>query len=92
MEDFNIEIIGYVAGFITSFSLLPQIYKLYKEQNADGVSIYYLLVLLSGVLLWLIYGIFINTFTIILANAITGLLILMTIAQIKYIQRKNCER
>jgi len=92
MENFNIEIIGYIAGFITSFSLLPQIYKLYKEKNSDGVSIYYLIVLLFGVLLWLIYGIFINTFTIILANAITGLLILITMFQIKYIQRKNSER
>jgi MtN3 and saliva related transmembrane protein len=92
MENFNIEIIGYIAGFITSFSLVPQIYKLYKEQKADGVSAMYMFVLLSGVLLWLWYGLLTSTSTIIVANTITAILILITIAQIKYIQGKTNER
>ena len=39
MEKFNYEIIGLIAAAITTFAWVPQVYKMYSEKNAAGVSL-----------------------------------------------------
>lgn len=61
-------LIGIAASALTAFSLLPQLIKIWKEKKADDVSIGMLLVLLSGLCLWVWYGIKIEDYIIIAAN------------------------
>ena len=68
------EIIGLSAAFLTTSAFIPQVCKIYKENNADGISLTRYIILLIGVILWLIYGVLIGSLSIIVANGITALL------------------
>ena len=74
MIDPMFEIIGLLAAFLTTSAFIPQVYKIYKEKKADGISLTMYVILFIGVLLWLIYGILIGSLSIIIANGITSLL------------------
>lgn len=77
MLEFNYEIIGLVAATLTTSAFIPQVYKVYKEKNAAGISLTMYLILFAGVSLWFLYGFLIGSISVILANGIT--LILMAI-------------
>jgi len=59
------QIIGLTAGVLTANSLLPQLIKTIKEKEAEDISLVMLLVLLSGISLWIVYGIKRDDFPII---------------------------
>ncbi len=68
---FNIlEIIGCIAGILTSFAFFPQIYKLFKLKKSLGISTFSYLCTTSGCFLWLFYGVSIHSFSLILFNII----------------------
>ena len=77
--DFNIEIIGIAAAICTTAAFAPQAYKIYREKSAKEVSLTMYLVMLTGLILWLIYGILMNSISIKLANTVSILLVLMII-------------
>jgi len=77
MLEFNYEIIGLVAATLTTSAFIPQVYKVYKEKNAAGISLTMYLILFTGVSLWFLYGFLIGSISVVLANGIT--LILMGI-------------
>ena len=79
MIDPSHEIIGIIAASLTTSGFIPQVYKIYKEKNAKGVSLTMYLILFVGVLLWLVYGILIGSLSIIIANSVTALLQLCVI-------------
>jgi len=76
---FNIEIVGLVAGVLTTIAYLPQVRKTFKTKSVKELSLTMYLVMFIGVMLWLTYGILIHSISIILANIITGILTLMLI-------------
>ena len=71
MSNFNPEILGLVAAAITTFAWVPQVYKMYKERNASGVSLTMALLFFVGITLWFIYGYLIESISIMVANGIT---------------------
>jgi len=77
--DFNTEIFGILAAICTTVAFAPQAYKIYKEKSAKEVSLTMYLIMFSGLILWLTYGILINSFSIKLANTISILLVGMII-------------
>ena len=76
---FNSEIIGLIAASLTTAAFVPQVYKTWKTKSVDELSLTMYLVFFTGIVLWVTYGIFINSLSIILANTITGLLVLLLI-------------
>ncbi len=70
-----IQITGYTAGALTTIAYIPQVYKVWKTKKADDVSFWMYLVMFQGVLMWLIYGFFISSMPIIVANSVTILLV-----------------
>ena len=74
MTDFEIEIIGLMAACFTTGSFLPQVYKIWKQKRSDGVSLSMYLFMLTGVILWIIYGLFIWSISVIIANFIAAIL------------------
>jgi MtN3 and saliva related transmembrane protein len=66
-----IEIIGIVAGILTSIAFIPQIVRIRKTKSTKDLSWSMFLVFTVGIILWLIYGAMINEFPVILANVIT---------------------
>ena len=69
----DIEVLGLVAGGITSVAMMPQLIKVIKEKNAEDISVVMLLVLITGLLLWVWYGILQNELPIILSNSFSVL-------------------
>ena len=53
---YQIEIIGYIAGFLVATSLAPQINKTWKTKSAKDISTLWVVALMSGLFLWIIYA------------------------------------
>jgi MtN3 and saliva related transmembrane protein len=66
--------IGYSAALLTTVAFVPQAWLTWKTRRADGVSLGMYSVFVAGVLLWLIYGVSLNAWPIIIANGVTLLL------------------
>ncbi len=67
-------IIGLFAASCTTVAFLPQALKVLKTKDTQSISFWMYLLFNTGVFTWLIYGLMIHSFPVILANAITLLL------------------
>ena len=85
MLDFNHEIIGLVAAALTTSAFIPQVYKVYKEKSAVGISLTMYLIFFVGLSLWLLYGYLVGSISIVIANGVT----LILAAIIIYYKFKN---
>ena len=80
-----IAIIGLIAGTCTTISFLPQVIKTIKIKETKDISISMYIVLATGMLLWMTYGILIKDLPVILANSISFILAaIVLILKIKY--------
>lgn len=61
--------IGVAAGVCTGISMLPQLIKLIREKKAEDISIPMILILLSGLGLWIWYGIVQKDWPVIITNS-----------------------
>ena len=66
-----IKSLGLVAGSLTTISFLPQVIKTWQTRSAKDLSMVMFSVFCLGTLLWLTYGILIESSPIIIANAVT---------------------
>lgn len=64
-------LIGSLAALLTTIAFVPQAWLTWKTRRADGVSLGMYLIFSCGVMLWLIYGLLIGAWPIIVANFIT---------------------
>ncbi len=68
--DFLLYVIGFMATAFTVSSTVPQIRKAIRIKKSDDVSIRFILLLIAGLSLWVIYGIGKYDIVIIIGNAI----------------------
>jgi len=73
------EIIGLIAAVLTTSSFVPQVYKTWKTKSAGNLSLTMYISMFIGIILWLVYGIHLNSFSMIVANSVTALLTLSLI-------------
>jgi len=73
--EIGINLIGIIAGALTTFAQLPQIGKILKTKSVDDISIGMYLMLILGVVLWIIYGAMIRSIPVILTNSVALCLI-----------------
>ena len=79
------EIIGLIAAVLTTAAYIPQAYKTWKTKSAGNISLTMYLAMFVGIILWLIYGIHLNSLAMILANSVTAILTLIIIGfKLKY--------
>lgn len=82
----HIEIIGIVAGLLTTIAHIPQCYTLYKNTNVkNDVSLSTYIILFIGLILWLVYGLVLRLPSIIAANFISIILTGVIIGRIVYL-------
>lgn len=81
-------IIGISAGILTSISMLPQLIKVLKEKDVENLSPYMIAILLTGVSLWVIYGVILQEWPIILSNAFS-ILVNITLLISYFVFRKS---
>lgn len=66
-----IELIGVVAGSCTTLAFIPQLRKVILTRSTADISLLMYTLYCSGLALWTIYGVLINSISLILANFIT---------------------
>ena len=68
------EFIGYVAAVCTTIAYVPQAVKVHRTQRTNDISMHMFILISTGVLLWLVYGIIIASIPMIIANSLTFVL------------------
>ena len=68
--------IGSLAAFLTTVSFVPQVWLSFKTRDVSGVSVWMYSVFTAGVALWLVYGLMLKAWPLVIANGITLLLAL----------------
>lgn len=66
--------IGFTAGALTTIAFWPQLQRTWRTRSADDVSLAMLLTFTTGVFLWFVYGVMLNSWPIIVTNVVTFLL------------------
>ena len=79
MMEINIEIIGLIAAVFTTSSFFPQVIKIWKTKQTKDISTTMYIAMMIGTCFWLAYGILISSFAIIVANIVSGLLVLFVL-------------
>ena len=64
-------IIGTVAAFSTTISLVPQLVRVWSRKSAKDVSLGMFLLFSAGVLLWFVYGVLIHSVPVEAANGVS---------------------
>ena len=88
MTEINIELIGLIAAVFTTSSFFPQVVKIWRTKQTKDISTTMYIAMMIGTCFWLSYGILINSFAIIVANIVSGLLILFVLF-FKFLYKKN---
>lgn len=74
LESSLVDLLGYVAGLLTTVAYLPQVLQVWRTGSTRDISLQTYLVLVAGVGLWCVYGIVVGELPIMLANGLTLLL------------------
>jgi MtN3 and saliva related transmembrane protein len=78
--------IGFIAAFLTTIAFIPQAYQSWKTRDLSGISLPMYSLFTTGVALWFIYGLFIQSIPVIVANAITlifsGIVLILKVIQV----------
>ena len=80
-----------LAGTLTTIAFIPQLQQTWRTRSANDVSLGMLLTFITGVFLWLNYGLMLDALPIILANLITLVLTLaILILKMRYRSYASC--
>jgi MtN3 and saliva related transmembrane protein len=66
--------IGFMAGTLTTVSFVPQAWHTFRTRDVSGISLGMYGVFTAGVACWLVYGVLLDAWPIVIANCITLLL------------------
>ncbi|MDQ5767622.1 SemiSWEET transporter [Thiothrix subterranea] len=69
-----IDVLGSVAGLLTTISFVPQAYQTLKTRETHSISLPMYIIFTSGVFCWMIYGFALNAWPIVAANVVTFIL------------------
>lgn len=78
-----IEVLGILSGCLTTLCWVPQLLRTWRRGTADDISGMYLFTLSTGVTGWILYGVLQADIAVILANAVT-LILLICLVGMKY--------
>ncbi len=70
----NMEWAGYLAAVMTTLAFVPQAIKTIRTRDTRSISLGMYVVFTTGIAMWLVYGIALNSMPMILANIVTFLL------------------
>lgn len=66
--------IGFIAALLTTVSFVPQVLKIWRTRSAKDISLGMYSLFTLGIATWLLYGVLIDSWPVILANMITLIL------------------
>ena len=72
----NIEIVGHIGAAIVASALLPQVIKSWKTKSTEDISLLWNSLLLTGLIIFVVYGVGINSLPIMIFTTIEATLTL----------------
>jgi MtN3 and saliva related transmembrane protein len=83
------ELVGSIAGTLTTVAYVPQALKVYRTRSAGDLSWPTFLCLVIGIVLWVAYGWMIDQWPIVIANVVTlGLALAIVAGKLIYSPRR----
>jgi MtN3 and saliva related transmembrane protein len=90
MAETWIELLGLAAGVLTTGAFLPQALKTWRTRAVRDLSLPMYLALSAGVFLWMLYGLFRGSVSIVLANGVTcALSVSILVMKLRYGRRSG---
>ncbi|MEM9856602.1 MAG: SemiSWEET family transporter [Bacteroidota bacterium] len=74
-----IEIIGHFGALLSSITFIPQVYKAWQSRSVGDLSLAMMLIVFASTIVWLIYGVALTLWPVIMANSIICFLSLLLI-------------
>jgi MtN3 and saliva related transmembrane protein len=68
------DLLGSIAGVLTTVAFIPQVWRVWKSRSTRDISLGMYLVFTTGVGFWLLYGVALGAWPIIVANSVTLML------------------
>ena len=79
------DLLGYCAAFLTTVSFVPQALHTFRTRDVSGISLGMYSVFTLGISLWLAYGLMLQAWPIVCANAVTlGLASAILLMKLRY--------
>jgi MtN3 and saliva related transmembrane protein len=73
------ELAGHFGAFLSSITFIPQVYKAWQTKSVGDLSLVMICIVFISTIVWLVYGISLNLWPVIIANGIICALSLMLI-------------
>jgi MtN3 and saliva related transmembrane protein len=79
------DLIGYIAASLTTLSFLPQALHTFRTRDVSGISLGMYSLFTVGVALWLVYGVLLWAWPLMVANAVTlALALAILVMKLRY--------
>jgi MtN3 and saliva related transmembrane protein len=87
------DILGYLAGTLTTVSLLPQVWRTFRTKDVSGISLKMYFIFTVGIAIWLAYGIVLGEVPMIVANSVSLVLACLVLAmKVRYGREQKARR
>ena len=86
------DVVGSAAAVLTTLSFLPQVLHTLKTRDVSGISLVMYSAFTAGVALWLVYGLLLGSWPIVIANVITIMLALAIVVMKLVFGRRGDDR
>jgi MtN3 and saliva related transmembrane protein len=74
-----IEMVGHTGSLLSSITFMPQVYKVWQTKRTHDLSLSMMFIVFSSTLVWLVYGVGLMLWPVIICNSIIAILSLMLI-------------
>lgn len=79
------ELLGHIAGALTTGAFVPQVLHVLRTRQTRDISLATFVLFVLGVALWLVYGLQVGAWPVVVANAVTLVLALVILgAKLRY--------
>ncbi|MEI7628294.1 MAG: SemiSWEET family transporter [Bacteroidota bacterium] len=68
------EYFGYIGAFLSAVTFMPQVWQAWKTKSVGDLSLGMLSIVFVSVVVWLVYGFYLQLVPVIIANIIVGVL------------------
>ena len=83
-------LVGFLAGTLTTLAFVPQVLHSFRTKSVDGISWAMLISFTVGVTLWLVYGLYLVSWPMIIANSVTlALVVPLIVMKVRYGAREE---
>jgi MtN3 and saliva related transmembrane protein len=85
------EVFGVIGACLTTFSFLPQAIRIWRSRSARDVSLVMYVMMTTGSCMWLVYGLFLGSPSLIFSNA-AGVVLVGSVLALKLLKLQDMWR